>query len=136
MKHLIQYHKAWEHGDPLRAPKPYVFTSKESLARNAWAENARVWLIYRKSPDDKKYFIGYTFKVSDLNDSGNSLELYGEEGATTVFTPQISLSKTTTPWFSDFLRAHGNFGLGLLSLSQDFVDIFEQMLLEKSSVTV
>ena len=88
MRHLIQYHKSWELGNPLQAPKPYVFTSniaaKEGLAMNAWAESERVWLIYRNSPDNKEYFVGYTFKVNDIDDSGDSLTLDGEEGVTTV----------------------------------------------------
>ncbi|QOR37926.1 hypothetical protein HNO52_04965 [Billgrantia diversa] len=140
MRHLIQYHKSWELGNPMQAPKPYVFTSniaaKEGLALNAWAESERVWLIYRSSPDDNEYFVGYTFKVNDLDDSGDSLKLYGEEGATTVFNPPITLSKALKPWFAQFLSAHGNFGFGLFPLSQNFVEHFEQMLSEEPSVTV
>tara|TARA_Y100001963_G_scaffold154551_1_gene243567 strand:- start:590 stop:1012 length:423 start_codon:yes stop_codon:yes gene_type:complete len=140
MKHIVQYHKSWELGNPLKSAKPYAFTthipSKESLSLNAGAEGARVWLIYRTDPDSTQYYIAYCFKVTDVDIVGDKIELSGSEHNSTVLNPPIELTKAKQKWFSDFLKKHGNFGLGLLPIDEAYSEYFDDYLDSAESFAV
>lgn len=140
MKHIVQYHKSWELGNPLKSAKPYAFTthipSKETLSLNAGAEGARVWLIYRTAPDSIKYYIAYSFKVTDVDIVDDRIELSGSEKNSTIFNPPIELSRVKQMWFSEFLQKHGNFGLGLLPIDDAFSEYFDDYLASAESFAV
>jgi hypothetical protein len=140
MKHIVQYHKSWEQGNPLKSVKPYAYTtniaSKETIALNAGAAGARVWLIYRTDPNSKLYYVAYTFKVSDVDTIGNKIELTGIENTSTIFNPPIELSKSKQKWFAEFLKKHGNFGLGLIPIDDAFAMYFDNFLSSEISFAV
>lgn len=131
MKHFVQYHKNWEENcNPLANPKPYVYTTlcdaKESMVLNAWENAERVWLIYRSTPDAKKYFLGYTFKVTDVELKKDHFEMFGDPGKVNVFMPPVNL--TEKKWFSAFLKSQGNFGFGFMSIQEEYIHRFEELL--------
>jgi hypothetical protein len=123
MKQYIQYHKAWERGNPLAFSRPKAFTddiqSKQGYALSAVENGSRVWLIYRDSPDSKEYLLAYTFEASDFDLEDEKIIILSHPGEAEVFMPPISLSASSHPWFRELLKRHGNFAFGLMPLNED-----------------
>ena len=132
MKQYIQYHKAWERGNPLAFSRPKAFTedipSKEGHALSAVENGSRVWLIYRDHPDSKEYFIAYTFKAADFDLDDEKIVVLSKPGEAEVFVPPISLTTKGQPWFAELLKRHGNFAFGFMPLNDDGVAHLEAIL--------
>lgn len=129
MKQYIQYHKAWERGNPLGFTQPKAFTedipSKQGHALSAVDNGSRVWLIYRESPDSAEYFLAYTFSAADFDLENDKIIVLSKPGAAQVFMPPVSLNSKTHPWFAELLKRHGNFAFGFMPLNDDGIENLE-----------
>jgi hypothetical protein len=129
MKQYLQYHKAWERGNPLLFSHPKAFTDdipqKQRHAFDALDTRARVWLIYRESDKSEDYFLAYTFNAKDFELDGGKIVLYGEPGEAEVFIPPVALNRKAHPWFASLLRRHGNFAFGFMPLNDDGIENLE-----------
>lgn len=129
MKQYIQYHKVWEHGNPLGFAQPKAFTKdipqKQGYAFSAVGSEARVWLIYRESPSSDKYYLAYTFNAAEFCLDDGKIVVLSAPGKAEVFVPPVALSSRTHPWFAEFLKRHGNFAFGFMPLSEEGISNLE-----------
>ena len=138
MKQYIQYHMAWERGNPLAFSRPKAFTedkpNKEGLALASVENNSRVWLIYRESEDSKDYFVAYTFIATDFDLDDGKIVVFGDAGAAEVFMPPFPLNAKKYPWFAELMKRHGNFAFGFMALNEDGVKNLEAIRASASVV--
>jgi hypothetical protein len=138
MKQYIQYHKAWERGNPLLFTRPKAFTEdipqKAGHALTAVEKHSRVWLIYREAVDADEYYVAYTFNAVDFDFDDGKIIVLSEPGKAQVFLPPIVLTHRSNPWFSELLRRHGNFAFGFMPLNEEGVSNLETIRASATSV--
>ncbi|WP_444988957.1 hypothetical protein [Halomonas mongoliensis] len=129
MRHLVQYHKAWEQGSPFIGERPFVFAKnsaqKRNLALQAVKDRDRIWLIYRNAPSETDYHVAFTFLATEVKADEDDVKIIGDE---VVIPASLTLSRSRNSWFVGFMRHQGNFSFGLREVSSEYAPHFDSLL--------
>ncbi len=108
MNHFVVYHNAETMGFDARTIKGFsIVTTKSTMG----VVGSRIWLIAGRGTP-RTYTLVQTFiaeKAGRLPDAPNVTEVSASIG--TKYRPELPLNHL--PWFPEFKRTVGNFGLGL-----------------------
>jgi hypothetical protein len=123
VNHYLVYHNPETMGSDVRELTGFSIVTTKSVKE---ANGSRVWLITgRGSP--RAYTLTHTFvadKVESNTDSGIN-RVSGESGI--KFRQEIGLNHL--PWFPDFRKTLGNFGLGFQRITeQRFITALESLV--------
>lgn len=116
MKDYVQYHDSKKRG---RLTIRDSFLAHTQKGGEKYV-GSRVWMISGEGQTKKDYFLRYAFVVDSFEEDRESKfkwSLLGKMGQR--FEPWVQLSVYS--WFPDFLRHHGNFGLGLSEIRDENV---------------
>lgn len=126
MRHFVQYHNAEKMGDyPALHQRLGIVTNKVKGALPSPGD--RIWLITGKGRP-RRYSLCSWFNVSEIVSKPIgpfNTRVNGKHGENL----ESFVSLDSRPWFSNFKRRCGNFGLGLMPVDDDaIISDFEAMI--------
>ncbi len=124
MNHFVLYHNP----DTMGYDAEIIGFSGVTAKPVEAALGHRVWIVTGRGELKRSYTLVMTFVVDSVGASDHFPGMNHVSASTgTAFRPEVSLD--FVPWFKDFLRSMGNFGLGFQRITDlRYVEGLEQLV--------
>jgi hypothetical protein len=114
MRHFIAYHNTEKMGRPLHAGEPLrLHTNKkvDLLLQNT------VWFVTGEGTGARQYSLGSVFRVGEVGETAEDGFKRFASGPGHVFQPPVPINDME--WFTEVLRATGNFRFGVQEIKDE-----------------